>query len=196
MPHEWYPEVRKIKRTIHYHMGPTNSGKTREAIQSLMSAKRGIYCAPLRLLAWEIHEKLNSGGVKCSLKTGQEKIAADNATHLSCTIEACNIERSYDVAVIDEIQLINDPDRGSAWSHCLLGLNAKEIHLCGDQRAFKLVSEIVESCGDEIYKYEYARLSQLDVEDKNVPGLVNLREGDAVIAFSKRQLFELRSTIN
>jgi ATP-dependent RNA helicase SUPV3L1/SUV3 len=53
-PEKWYPAARKMKRRIVYHMGPTNSGKTYEALQSLMKAKNGIYCAPLRLLAWEV----------------------------------------------------------------------------------------------------------------------------------------------
>ena len=59
MPHEWFPEARKMgPRQIYYHMGPTNSGKTKNALESLKKAKTGIYCAPLRLLAWEITETL------------------------------------------------------------------------------------------------------------------------------------------
>jgi ATP-dependent RNA helicase SUPV3L1/SUV3 len=53
-PHKWFPLARKMKRKIYYHMGPTNSGKTYEALNSLAKAKNGIYCAPLRLLAWEV----------------------------------------------------------------------------------------------------------------------------------------------
>jgi hypothetical protein len=37
-PHEWFPEARKMVRKIHYHMGPTNSGKTREAINRLIKS--------------------------------------------------------------------------------------------------------------------------------------------------------------
>jgi ATP-dependent RNA helicase SUPV3L1/SUV3 len=58
MPDEWYPEARAIKRKIIYHMGPTNSGKTKNAIEALLQAKQGLYLAPLRLLAWEVAEKL------------------------------------------------------------------------------------------------------------------------------------------
>ncbi len=53
-PHKWFPLARKLKRKIYYHMGPTNSGKTYEALKCLENAKNGIYCAPLRLLAWEV----------------------------------------------------------------------------------------------------------------------------------------------
>ena len=87
MPHEWFPETRKMERKIFYHMGPTNSGKTREAINKLIEARNGIYCSPLRLLAWEISETLSNNGVPCNLITGQEKQVHHDATHLACTIE-------------------------------------------------------------------------------------------------------------
>ena len=28
LPHNWFPQARKLKRKIFYHLGPTNSGKT------------------------------------------------------------------------------------------------------------------------------------------------------------------------
>ncbi len=57
MPHQWFPEARQMApRKVHFHVGPTNSGKTREALEILKKAKTGVYCAPLRLLAWEISE--------------------------------------------------------------------------------------------------------------------------------------------
>ena len=55
-------------------MGPTNSGKTKTAIDRLKSTKSGIYCAPLRLLAWEISETLLNNGIPCNLVTGQETL--------------------------------------------------------------------------------------------------------------------------
>lgn len=70
MPHEWYPEAWKICWEIYYHYGPTNSGKTWMALESLMKANTGMYLAPLRLLAWESSEVLNMNKVKCSLITG------------------------------------------------------------------------------------------------------------------------------
>lgn len=100
MPHEWYPEARKMIRRIHYHMGPTNSGKTRSALEKLKTAKNGIYCAPLRLLSWEVAEKLKKAGVVCNLLTGQEKSTLDEATHLACTVEMCDLQSIYEVAVI------------------------------------------------------------------------------------------------
>jgi len=69
-PHHWFPDARELNREIHYHMGPTNSGKTKNAIDALAKSEKGIYCAPLRLLAWEISETLAAMGVTCDLLTG------------------------------------------------------------------------------------------------------------------------------
>lgn len=72
-PEEWFPDARSMRRRIIYHMGPTNSGKTRNAFEALVESKNGIYLAPLRLLAWEIAETLQSRGKVCNLFTGQEQ---------------------------------------------------------------------------------------------------------------------------
>lgn len=41
------------------HAGPTNSGKTYNAVQALKGAQTGLYCSPLRLLALEQYDRLN-----------------------------------------------------------------------------------------------------------------------------------------
>ena len=72
-PHEWYPRARLDQRRIIFHLGPTNSGKTYTALQRLKQANKGMYLAPLRLLAAETYESLTAEGVYCSLLTGQEQ---------------------------------------------------------------------------------------------------------------------------
>ncbi len=64
-----------------FHGGPTNSGKTHNALECLKMAqggecgkeRGGIYCSPLRLLALEIYNRLNQEGVYTDLLTGQER---------------------------------------------------------------------------------------------------------------------------
>ena len=75
----------------------------------------GLYAGPLRLLALEVYENLNRQGVLTNLATGQEKRFVPGATHASSTLEMVSMTKDYDVAVIDEIQMIGDVDRGSAW---------------------------------------------------------------------------------
>eukprot|EP00606_Chrysophyceae_sp_TOSAG23-5_P000382 GSChrysophyteH2.ASY1.ANO1.361.1 assembled CDS len=66
-PADSYPAARVDKRRVIYHGGPTNSGKTYEALQRLRQADPekggGLYCGPLRLLALEVYESLNKAGV-------------------------------------------------------------------------------------------------------------------------------------
>jgi ATP-dependent RNA helicase SUPV3L1/SUV3 len=197
-PQNWFPQARKIRRKVYYHLGPTNSGKTHSALKSLSEAKTGIYCAPLRLLAWEIQEKLVQKNVQCNLITGQEQILVDNPTHLSCTVEKCPVDSNihYECAVIDEIQMIDDDHRGSAWTAAFLGLCSDEIHLCGDERALKLIHNLCIMTGDTLIKKSYSRLSDLTVEENIIHSVSQLKQGDCIIAFSKMQLFKLKDLIN
>ena len=40
------------------------------------------------------------------------------ADHVACTVEMTNLSQPYEVAVIDEIQLVKDFQRGWAWTRC------------------------------------------------------------------------------
>lgn len=71
LPHNWYPEARQRTRSIKFHAGPTNSGKTYQALKSFMSAETGVYCGPLKMLAVEVFHKTNEAGVPCDLITGK-----------------------------------------------------------------------------------------------------------------------------
>lgn len=58
-PAHWYPEARKKTRKIIFHSGPTNSGKTYNAMKRFLEAKTGVYCGPLKMLATEVFNKSN-----------------------------------------------------------------------------------------------------------------------------------------
>ena len=195
-PHTWFPEARNIQRTIIYHYGPTNSGKTYNAMESLMNAESGIYCAPLRLLAWENYENMRKKGIKCSLITGQEKIFTEDATHLSCTIECADLQNNYEVAIIDEIQMISDYDRGYAWTNAFFGLRAEKIHLCGDERSLYLIKKFCLKTNDIFEKTEYTRLSKLEIEKPSFNIKTDLKEGDCLISFNVASLHKLKTKIN
>ena len=169
-PHTWFPFARAMKRKIVYHCGPTNSGKTYNALQRFMEAKKGIYCSPLRLLAMEVFDKVNAHGVYCSLLTGQEKKYVPFSNHIACTVEMVSTDELYDVAVIDEIQVMADPCRGYAWTRALLGLKADEIHLCGDPSVLSIVRKICAETGDQLHEQHYDRFKPLVVEAKTLLG--------------------------
>lgn len=165
IPHEWYAPARLMKRKIIYHGGPTNSGKTYHALKRLKEADPskggGLYCGPLRLLALEVYDSLNRQGIYCNLITGQEKRILPFNTHTSCTVEVTSVNTEYDVAVIDEIQMIADKSRGHAWTRALLGLCAREIHVCGGVEAADIVRQLAANTGDSFELKTYARLSEL-----------------------------------
>ncbi|RZC47441.1 hypothetical protein C5167_040390 [Papaver somniferum] len=195
-PHTWFPFARAMKRKIIYHCGPTNSGKTYNALQRFMEAEKGIYCSPLRLLAMEVFDKVNALGVYCSLRTGQEKKHVPFSNHASCTMEMVSTEELYDVAVIDEIQMLADPCRGYAWTRALLGVMADEVHLCGDPSVLKIVRKVCAETGDELVENHYERFKPLVVEGKTLLGdLRNVKSGDCVVAFSRREIFEVKMAI-
>ena len=189
-PKDEYKLARAIKRKVIIHLGDTNTGKTYNAIERLKNAKKGIYLSPLRILALENYEKLNNEGVTCDLMTGEEEIINENSTHVSCTIEKVNLNEEYDIAVIDEIQMIGDSRRGMAWSRALLGLRCKEIHICGALNTKELLQKILTDCNDDYEINEYTRNTPLEVENKNF-SYNDTKEGDAIVVFSKKRVLEI-----
>lgn len=196
-PTEWYPATRILQREIHLHIGPTNSGKTYAALKKLEQARSGIYAGPLRLLAHEIYDRLNAKGITCNLLTGDEQIIeGDNAQMISCTVEMVPVNQEVEAAVIDEIQMIGDQDRGWAWTQALLGLRAKELHLCGEARALPLVRELVAAMGDKLHIHQYERLNPLKTMSSSLRhNFKNLRKGDCVVAFSRVGIHMLKRDI-
>ena len=200
-PYEWYPAARSMQRKLHLHIGPTNSGKTYHALQRLEAAKYGIYAGPLRLLAFEVYHRLNAKGKLCNLVTGDEVRYAENpdggkVNMNSCTVEMVDYGDKFDVAVIDEIQMIGRDDRGWAWTKALLGLRAKEIHMCGEERALPLIQEIAAALGEELIVHRYQRLSPLACADRSLRGsLKHLKKGDCVVSFSRRGIHALKLDI-
>ncbi|KAL8942273.1 MAG: hypothetical protein Q9216_001746 [Gyalolechia sp. 2 TL-2023] len=197
-PVEWYPATRQMQRTIHLHVGPTNSGKTYRALKKLEQAQSGLYAGPLRLLAHEVYTRLNARGIACNLITGDERQFAEakDVNMSSCTVEMVPVNHAVDVAVIDEIQMIGHEQRGWAWTQAIMGLKAKELHLCGEERTVPLIRELVAAMGDSLQIHHYQRLSPLKTMSASLRGnLSNLRKGDCVVAFSKLQIHRLKKQI-
>lgn len=200
-PAESFPAARAMKRKWILHVGPTNSGKTYTALQRLASAKSGIYAGPLRLLAREIYDRFRVQGIPCNLVTGEEVIAGEDdrgrrARTTSSTVEMIDLNNEYEVAVIDEIQMISDAARGWAWTTAVLGVRAREIHLCGEERTVELLQTLAASVGDEVVVNRYSRLGALEVEKKSLEGDVKkVRKGDALITFSRVMIFAMKRKI-
>ncbi|WWC95878.1 hypothetical protein V866_002745 [Kwoniella sp. B9012] len=201
--------ARSMKRHFHLHIGPTNSGKTYNALKALSKASSGAYAGPLRLLAHEVWERMNLGtvgeldgkGRACNLLTGEERRVVDpDSGLLSCTVEMLPLNglngKGFDVVVIDEIQMLGDEQRGGSWTKAVLGLAAKEIHLCGDETTVKLLHNLLEPLGDQITVHKYNRLTPLVVAEESLNNdWEKVEKGDCVVTFSRTNIFAVKKMI-
>jgi ATP-dependent RNA helicase SUPV3L1/SUV3 len=201
-PLEWFPKTRMEQRTIHVHIGPTNSGKTYHALKRLEQAKTGVYAGPLRLLAHEVYTRMNASGKDCALVTGEEVRLPDKwheelgTRIISCTVEMVPTSNHVDVAVIDEIQMLADETRGWAWTNAFIGVLAKEVHVCGEERALPLIERLAAGMGDKVIIHRYERLTTLKPLGRSLKGnLRKMRKGDCLVTFSVMGIHALRSEI-
>ncbi len=192
-PIDAYPDARCLKRHFILHVGATNTGKTYQSLQRLKEARHGVYLSPLRLLALEVQERFLMENIMCSMTTGEEEDIVPGATVMSCTVEKLHIDEVFDVAVIDECQMINDRDRGYAWTRAILGIMCPEVHLCMAPEAKDIIIRMIEECQDTYEVHQHVRDTELQFQ----PGIFNverdLQKGDALIVFSKRKVLALAS---
>lgn len=197
-PTEWYSGARSQQREIHLHVGPTNSGKTYNALKRLQESKNGFYAGPLRLLAHEVYSRFRANGIPCDLITGDDVRLDDNIETkvYASTVEMVKVGTPLEVAVIDEIQMMSNEERGWAWTRAFLGANAKEVHLCGETRVVPMIRELSASMGDALHIHHYERLNPLRATTKSLRGnLKLLRKGDCIVAFSIMQIHALKQQI-
>jgi ATP-dependent RNA helicase SUPV3L1/SUV3 len=187
-----YPEsftlAASIPRRLIGLLGPTNSGKTHEAMQILQQAQSGVYLAPLRLLALENYERLREAGVCVNLITGEERRLSENATHVASTVEMLDSKTRVEVAIIDEIQMLADSDRGAAWTAAVCAVPADTVYLLGSLTARGALEAFARRLGCPLELRELPRKNALEIEAAPVGSLKALRKGDAVIVFSRRDV--------
>jgi len=190
-----FPLARTSNRKLTLHIGPTNSGKTYQAMQALKEADTGYYLAPLRLLALEGYEGLKEEGVDVSLITGEEQILDEDATHISSTIEMLNFDVDVDVCVIDEVQMIGDSERGWAWANAIIGAPAKEIIMTGSPNAKDAIVALAQYLGEELEIIEFERKNPLKLLDAPTD-VKEVQKGSAIIAFSRKDVLRLKQNFS
>ena len=190
-----FPLARALNRKIYFHTGPTNSGKTYSALEKLKKASTGYYLAPLRLLALEGYEGLKKDNIDISLITGEEEIINEDSTHISSTIEMMNSSVEVDVCVIDEIQMINDRDRGWAWANALIGVPAKEIILTGSKDALLVVEALCEYLEEPLEVIEFERKNRLQLLSYSTP-LKRVEPKTAIVAFSRKEVLSIKQQLS
>jgi ATP-dependent RNA helicase SUPV3L1/SUV3 len=183
------PERRAEPESVVAHLGPTNSGKTHDALRALVEHGRGVYAAPLRMLAQEAHRRLATelGDERVGLVTGEERVNPD-APIICCTAEMAPLHG--ETLVLDEVQWAEDEERGSAWTRLMLGGDYRHILLLGAVEALPLVRHAFPQV--EVRYFE--RKAPLDWLGKR--GIVGLGAGTVVVAFSRRAVIGLAGELN
>lgn len=163
-------------------------------MKKLKEANSGLYLAPLRLLALEGYEDLKESNIDASLITGEEQILNEDAAHICSTIEMLDFDLEVDVAVIDEVQMLEDNDRGWAWVNAIIGVPAKKVIMTGSVNALEAVKKIVQYLDEELEVVRHKRKNPLLVLQKWTP-LEKLENGTALIAFSRAEVLKLKQKL-
>lgn len=189
-----WSELDRSKQMMMLHIGPPNSGKTHDAINRLAEAGEGWYLAPLRLLAWEIFDRLNARGVPCNLLTGEEHIPVEGAKITASTIEMFNPNAPGKVVIIDEAQMLADSDRGWAWTRALMSSTAPEMHVIAPHTAKMLIQKMADAAKMPMGIIEHERLTPIRIANKPWK-LETLPDRTILVAFSRKMVLTLKTRL-
>jgi ATP-dependent RNA helicase SUPV3L1/SUV3 len=183
------PQRSTEPETVVAHLGPTNSGKTHDALRFLVESGRGIYAAPLRMLAQEAHRRLAAelGDDRVGIVTGEERVNP-GAPIICCTAEMAPMRG--ETLVLDEVQWAEDEERGSAWTRLMLGGDYRHILLLGAVEALPLVRNAFPDADVRFFE----RKAPLDWVGRR--GIAGLSPGTVVVAFSRRAVIGLAGELN
>jgi len=182
------------KNKITAVLGPTNTGKTFLAIETMLSFDTGMIGFPLRLLAREVYDKIvkkiNPNNV--ALITGEEKIIPLNAKYYLCTVESMPINKNLEFVAIDEIQMCADPERGHIFTDRLLNLRGEKLTMfLGSNTIKKIISNLGNN--DDVEFFNKERLSKLTyVGHKKIS---RIDRKSAIIAFSTEEVYAIAELI-
>ena len=168
---------------------PDELGKTHDALRFLVETGRGVYAAPLRMLAQEAHRRLSAelGEERVGLVTGEERVNP-GASIVCCTAEMAPMHG--ETLVLDEVQWAEDEERGSAWTRLMLGGDYRHILLLGAVEALPLVRHAFPEADVRFFE----RKAPLDWVGRR--GIAGLSAGTVVVAFSRRAVIGLAGELN
>jgi len=181
-----------IKNKITAVLGPTNTGKTHLAIETMLSFDSGMIGFPLRLLAREVYDKVikKTGLDKTALITGEEKIIPPNAKYYLCTVESMPIDKQLDFVGVDEIQMCADHERGHIFTDRLLNMRGSKLTMLMGSNTIK---NIILKLDDDIEFINRNRLSKLSYAGHKKISRINRKT--AIIAFSAEEVYAIAELI-
>ena len=180
------------KNKISAILGPTNTGKTHLAIETMLSFESGMIGFPLRLLAREVYDKVlkKINSEKVALITGEEKIIPSNAKYFLCTVESMPIDKQLDFVAVDEIQMCSDHERGHIFTDRLLNIRGEKLTMFMGSNTIK---NIINKLEDDIEFINRNRLSKLSYSGHKKISRIDRKT--AIIAFSAEEVYAIAELI-
>ena len=180
------------KNLITAILGPTNTGKTFQAIETMLSFNSGMIGFPLRLLAREVYDKVikKTDSGKVALITGEEKIIPLNAKYYLCTVESMPIDKNLEFAAVDEIQMCSDHERGHIFTDRLLNLRGEKLTMFIGSNTIK---NIISNLKGNIEFINKERLSKLTYSGHRK--ISRIERKSAIIAFSTEEVYAIAELI-
>ena len=180
------------KNKITAVLGPTNTGKTFLAIETMLSFESGMIGFPLRLLAREVYDKIIKKIDKnlVALITGEEKIIPLNSKYFLCTVESMPIDKNLEFVAIDEVQMCFDHERGHIFTDRLLNLRGEKLTMFMGSNTMK---KIISNLNDDIEFINKDRLSKLTYS--GYKKISRIERKSAIIAFSSEDVYAIAELI-
>ena len=184
--------MENIKNRITAVLGPTNTGKTHLAVETMLEYESGIIGFPLRLLAREIYDKCvkKIGAKNVALITGEEKIIPKSPKYYICTVESMPKDLIVDFIAVDEIQMCTDHERGHIFTDRLLNMRGEKITMFLGSHSMK---HIISSLIDNVEFASRDRYSKLTYSGYRKISRLNPKT--ALIAFSIDEVYALAELI-
>ena len=173
-------------------LGPTNTGKTHLAVETMMEYESGIIGFPLRLLAREIFDKCVNkiGAEKVALITGEEKIIPKFPKYYICTVESMPQDMMVDFIAVDEIQMCVDHERGHIFTDRLLHARGDKLTMfLGSHTMKSLISSLVDGV-EFVNKERYSNLTYSGYKK-----ISRLNPKTALIAFSIDEVYAIAELV-
>jgi len=173
-------------------LGPTNTGKTHLAVETMLEYKSGILGFPLRLLAREIFDKCvkKVGAEKVALITGEEKIIPKSPSYYVCTVESMPQDLFVEFIAVDEIQMCSDNERGHIFTDRLLNARGEKLTMfLGSHSMKNVISSLINNVGF-VNRDRYSKLTY-----DGYKKISRLNPKTALIAFSIDEIYAIAELI-
>ena len=173
-------------------LGPTNTGKTHDAIEKMLEFESGVFGLPLRLLAREVYEKCvkKIGVDKVALITGEEKIIPNSANYFICTVESMPKDKVVEFVAVDEIQMCADKERGHIFTDRLLYSRGEKLTMfLGSQVMRSIIQNLVREV-EFLKKERFSKLSYSGYKK-----ISRLDRKTAIIAFSIEEVYAIAELV-